>query len=117
MAWGSSPWAAWHRPGDRWIGWLYRSPWPVRLRDGRIAVLFARRQSPLGIGLIISEDLARWNWIGRMHEVLLRFCVASHGVGPRLRFNLNGVEMPDALRLAINSMYMMAAPRFRVDGY
>ena len=56
VAWGNSPWAARHRPGDRWNSWLYRSPWPVRLRDGRIVVLFARRQSPSGIGLIVSED-------------------------------------------------------------
>ena len=56
VAWGNSPWAGQHRPGDHWDGWLYRSPWPVRLRDGRIVVLFARRQSPSGIGLIVSED-------------------------------------------------------------
>ena len=56
VAWGQSPWAARHRPGQHWNGWLYRSPWPVRLRDGRIVVLFARRKSPSGIGLIVSED-------------------------------------------------------------
>ena len=49
-------WSARHRPGDRWNGWLYRSPWPVRLRDGRIVVLFVRRQSSSVIGLIVSED-------------------------------------------------------------
>ena len=37
-------------------GWLYRSPWPLRLRDGRIVVLFARRKAPPGIGLLVSED-------------------------------------------------------------
>jgi len=56
VAWGRSPWAARHRPGARRDGVFYRSPWPVRLRDGRIVVLFARRKSPSGIGLIVSED-------------------------------------------------------------
>ena len=56
VAWGRSPWAARHRPGDSWNGWLYRSSCPVRLRDGRIVVVFGRRKSPSGIGLIVSED-------------------------------------------------------------
>ena len=56
VVWGHSLWAARHRPGERWNGSLYRSPWPVRLQDGRIVVLFARRKSPSGIGLIVSED-------------------------------------------------------------
>ena len=41
----------WGAPGVR-----YRSPWPMRLRDGRIVVLFARRTRPAGIGLFVSED-------------------------------------------------------------
>jgi len=56
VAWGNSPWASRHRPGERWNGWFYRSQWPLRLRDGRIVVVFGRRQSPSGIGLIVSED-------------------------------------------------------------
>ncbi len=56
VAWGNSPWASRHRPGDRWNGWFYRSQWPLRLRDGRIVVVFGRRKSPSGIGLIVSED-------------------------------------------------------------
>ena len=80
VVWGQSPWAALSRrhawPGDvpelhnplgigraalassgaRRGGLLYRSPWPLRLRDGRIVVIFARRKQPCGIGLIVSED-------------------------------------------------------------
>lgn len=56
VSWGNSPWAARRRPGARWSGWFYRSPWPLRLRNGRIVVLFARRKAPSGIGLIVSED-------------------------------------------------------------
>ena len=73
MAWGLSPWVA-HRdrhPGaaatpldQRFAskdasgqrGVRYRSLWPLRLRDGRIVVVFDRRKHPGGIGLMVSED-------------------------------------------------------------
>lgn len=44
----------WKDPGKE--GSVYRSPWPVLLRDGRILVLFARRRMPAGIGGIVSAD-------------------------------------------------------------
>lgn len=44
----------WKNPGRE--GVVYRSPWPMRLRDGRILVLFARRRMPGGIGGIVSAD-------------------------------------------------------------
>ena len=62
VAWGQSPWAARPKPDvtpDSWWfspGVNYRSPWPLRLRDGRIVVLFGRRTRPSGIGLLVSED-------------------------------------------------------------
>ena len=56
VAWGQSPWAARRHPQEARGGVHYRSPWPMRLRDGRIVVLFARRKPPSGIGLIVSED-------------------------------------------------------------
>jgi hypothetical protein len=60
VAWGQSPWVT-QKGGYAWSGarrknYHYRSPWPLRLRDGRIVVLFGRRKRPFGIGLIISED-------------------------------------------------------------
>ena len=60
VAWGQSPWVA-HSGRYAWLGARrqgvhYRSPWPLRLNDGRIVVLFARRKRPFGIGLIVSED-------------------------------------------------------------
>ena len=46
----------------------YRSPWPTRLRNGRIVVLFGRRKPPHGIGLIVSEDDGKtWS-----NEIILR---------------------------------------------
>ena len=60
VAWGQSPWAGLTRKhvwsGARRQGVHYRSPWPLRLRDGRIVVIFGRRQPPFGMGLIVSED-------------------------------------------------------------
>jgi len=60
VRWGQSPWAKLTREhmwsGARRQGVLYRSPWPLRLRDGRIVVIFGRRQPPFGMGLIASED-------------------------------------------------------------
>ena len=56
VAWGQSPWAARRKPGVARGGVYYRSPWPLRLRDGRIVVLFGRRKPPFGIGLVVSED-------------------------------------------------------------
>ena len=59
VSWGESPWAKLTRD-HVWSGAipgpLYRSPWPVLLRDGRIVVIFARRRPPYGMGLILSED-------------------------------------------------------------
>ena len=60
VAWGQSPWASLSRQyawsGTRQHGVHYRSPWPLQLRDGRIVVIFGRRQVPFGMGLIVSED-------------------------------------------------------------
>ena len=60
VAWGQSPWASLSRehiwPGARRQGPRYRSPWPLRLQDGRIVVIFGRRHPPFGLGLLMSED-------------------------------------------------------------
>lgn len=56
VAWGGSPWAARRPAAQAAAGVHYRSPWPLRLRDGRIVVLFGRRKPPFGLGLIVSED-------------------------------------------------------------
>jgi len=55
----------------------YRSPWPMRLRDGRIVVLFGRRKPPFGMGLIVSEDDgATWS-----REAVLRDDGAGRDLG------------------------------------
>jgi hypothetical protein len=59
VRWGQSPWVSRrsanhdsHGP----TGKFYRSPWPLRLADGRTIVIFGRRKLPYGMGVIISED-------------------------------------------------------------
>ena len=59
VRWGRSPWARRARERRSLLSGTskhYRSPWPMQLADGRILVLFARRKTPRGIGLIVSND-------------------------------------------------------------
>lgn len=81
---------------------------PVRLEVGK----------PAAINLPISDDLPRWRKVGRVHQVLLRMRVMNTTERDRLRFRLNGRELPaDSLR-KINEMYRMKAPRYRTgSGY
>jgi hypothetical protein len=81
VRWGNSPWVS--RPlrplGQYHLGErvLYRSPWPMILRDGRILVVFARRTPPLGIGAILSEDGGKtWS-----QEAILRDDATSSDIG------------------------------------
>jgi hypothetical protein len=49
----------------------------MRLRDGRIVVLFARRKPPFGLGLIVSEDSgATWS-----SEMILRDDASGPDIG------------------------------------
>jgi hypothetical protein len=72
---------------------------------------------PAQLDLTISDDLPRWDRVGRVHEVLLRFRVTSATELDRLSFKLNGRELPGTLLRTINRVYLMAAPRYRVFGY
>ena len=70
------------------------------------------------ITLSVSDDLRRWAKVGRVHEVLLRVRVMSHTERDRLKFYLNGRELPASLLRKINEMYRMTAPRYRTgSGY
>jgi len=92
---------------------------------------------PTTVHFHISDDLPRWDKVGRVHEVLLRIRVMNTTESDRLRFRLNGVELPDCRRgrgrlgpqawtpaqagtsaqattlRKINEMYRMQAPRYR----
>ena len=66
----------------------------------------------------ISDDLKRWGKVNRVHEVLLRVRVMGHTERDRLRFVLNGRELPLSLVRQINELYRMSAPRYRTgSGY
>ena len=68
---------------------------------------------PATVTFEISDDLPRWDKAGRVHEVLLRVRLENTTEIERLRFKLNGKELPEALLRKINEIYRMAAPRFR----
>ena len=73
---------------------------------------------PVQLDLTISDDLPRWERVGRVHEVLLRVRIMNITENDRLRFQLNGVELPAHLLRKINEMYRMRAPRYRTgSGY
>lgn len=67
VRYGHGPWTGYRWTADTYAlrtaygGWgqRYRSPWPLRLRDGRIVVIFARREYPPSIAAIWSEDEGR----------------------------------------------------------
>lgn len=55
----------------------YHAPWPLRLRDGRIVVLLACREDPMGIAVTVSEDDgATWS-----EEALVRDDAAGPDIG------------------------------------
>jgi hypothetical protein len=80
---------------------------PVDLAVGR----------PATVQFSISDDLARWDEVGRVHEVLLRVRTISTTELDRLQFKLNGKPLPDSSLRKINQMYLMSAPRYRMGGY
>jgi len=65
----------------------------------------------------ISDDLPRWAEAGRVHEVILRIMATSISEIDQLRFDLNGVTLPDDLLRKINQMYRLRSPRHRIFGY
>ena len=84
-----------------------RAPLPAKLEVGR----------PVHLDFTISDNLPRWDSVGRVHRVLLRIRVTQTTELDRLRFRLNGRELPGKSLRKINHMYKMHAPRKRVSGY
>ena len=84
---------------------------------------------PTTVHFHTSDDLPRWDKVGRIHEVLLRIRVMNITESDQLCFRLNGMELPDyrhrglgavqaTTRRKINEMYRMQAPRYRTgSGY
>lgn len=80
---------------------------PVALDEGDTATVV----------FTISDELARWDEVGRIHEVLLRVRIAGATELDSYGFALNGVDLPGEQLRKINRMYMLGAPRYRVGGY
>lgn len=72
---------------------------------------------PVKTHLVVSDDLPRWDKMGRVHEVLLRFRLTSATETDRVEFRFNGRKLPKASLRKINRVYRMRAPRYRVFGY
>ena len=68
---------------------------------------------PVAVKFTISDNLPRWDKIGRVHEVLLRAGIAGTTELDRIRFSLNGKELPESVLRKINQMYRMSGPRNR----
>ena len=65
----------------------------------------------------ISDDLAKWGDVERVHEVLLRLRIRGNLETDKIEISLNGKLLPSALLRKINQGYIMSAPRYRVSGY
>ena len=61
----------------------------------------------------VSDNLPRWDKVGRVHEVLLRVGIAGTTELDRISFSLNGKELPKSILRKINQMYRMSGPRNR----
>ncbi len=87
-----------------------RSPEPA---DGNQLPAPLEPGVPVRLQVPVSDDLPRQEAAGRLHEVILRIRVTRVTERDRLRFRLNGSELPaDRLR-RIDHVYQISAPRFR----
>ena len=68
---------------------------------------------PVTAKFTISDNLPRWDKVGRVHEVLLRVGIAGTTELDRINFSLNGKELPERILRKINQMYRMSGPRNR----
>jgi len=72
---------------------------------------------PITVQLPISDDLAHWDKVGRVHKVLLRVRLTSAVETDRVDIKLNGKPLPSNRLRRINNVYKMRSPRYRVFGY
>ena len=96
------------RRADEDIGLESPAKLPATLEVGKPAVA----------DFTISDDLPRWDSVGRVHDVLLRVGMRGSTELDRFSFKLNGKELPEGSMRTINMMYRMSIPRNRrVGGY
>ena len=93
---------------------------PTRTRDAQTDVPLPQEMKvdqAVRVEMPMTDDLPRWDSVGRVHEVMLRLRLAGAVETDRLEFRLNGELLPASLLRKINRVYRMSAPRFRVFGY
>ena len=87
------------RPHEPWVS----TQLPIKMEVNK----------PVTAAFTISDDLPRWNKVGRVHDVLLRVGISGTTELDRIRFSLNGEELPESTLRKINQMYRMSGPRNR----
>ena len=96
---------------------MYRSPYPVLLRDGRIVVILARRKSPGGMSCVVSEDDGQ-TWLP---EVVLRADASAGDLGYPVATELDDGRIFAAYHICNEPELPFGGPRhiagthFRID--
>ena len=91
---------------------------PAAEEFGRSVPVLPQALAPYAhVSLDISDDLAKYAAVGQLHSVVLRFRVSGATELDRLRFTLNGKDLPQepACLRRINELYRMTAPRYRAN--
>ena len=82
-----------------------------------LPAILAEGKSAL-IDFTISDDLPKWDKVGRVYDVLLRIGISEVTELDQLSFKLNGKDLTKGNMRTINMMYRMGAPRNRqTSGY
>lgn len=76
-----------------------------------------RPGAPVSVAFAVSDDLARQEAAGRLHEVLLRVRVVGVNERDRLTIRLNGAVLPASGRRVIDLSANIAWTRRRIAGY
>ena len=64
----------------------------------------------------MADDIKHWAEAGQLHEIILRLRLGETTELDKLRFELNGWELPQASCRRINALYTMSnIPRYRVN--
>jgi len=117
VRYGASPWHTRVRHGQHFPlsssfpgPKVYRSPWPLLLRDGRIVVIFARRRAPAGIGGILSEDDGKtWS-----NEFIIRDDASGTDIG--IRDDASGTDIGYAVAVEVEDGRIFTAYYYMVEG-
>ena len=86
-------------------------------RPGRQLPADLKVNRPVTVKFSITDELPRWEKVGRVHEVLLRIRLDNTTEVDRIDFRLNGKPLPHSRLRKINEMFKVQVPRFYQFGY